>query len=236
MTQKPNRKLSTQAYLNIAVIKNSVVVLKDGGLRAILQVNSVNFALKSPQEQESIILRYQGFLNSLNIPIQILMQSRRLDLTDYLTKLKLRSQQEVNPKMRQQILIYVDFMSKLVDVANIMDKRFYVVVPYDPIGLKQRGFFDRLLHPAREVTISMTEEEFQQYSAELTQRVNLIGSGLANMGLTSIRLTTKQIIELLYATYNPEEATLERLSSIESMTSGTVYDHQAQATESSSPK
>jgi len=208
---KPQNKTSTQAYLDIAAIKDGVIILKSGGLRAVLSVTSVNFALKSPQEQEDIVLRYQGFLNALHFPIQIVMQSRKLDLTEYIGTLKGKAEQESNDMVRQQITHYVDFMTRLISVANIMDKAFYVVVPLDPVGLQSRGFFDRILHPTKQVTVSMSEEEFEKYKSELEERVTLIGSGLGSLGLKSKVLSTQQLIELYYATYNPEQAVRERL-------------------------
>ncbi len=214
---------STQAYLDIAAIKDNVVVLKDGGLRAVLLASSLNFALKSPQEQEDIVLRYQGFLNGLNFPIQIVLQSRKLDLTDYLAKLSQRAESEQREQIRAQTTSYVEFMERLISVANIMDKRFYVVVPYDPIGLKQRSFFDKLFNPAKQVTLTMTDKEFADFTVQLSERVNLIASGLGSFGVKSAQLNTQQLIELYYATYNPEEAVKQRLIGIEEL--GSKYLH-----------
>lgn len=214
---------STQAYLDIAAIKDNVVILKDGGLRAVLLASSLNFALKSPQEQEDIVLRYQGFLNGLNFPIQIVLQSRKLDLTDYLAKLSQRAESEQREQIRAQTTSYVEFMERLISVANIMDKRFYVVVPYDPIGLKQRSFFDKLFNPAKQVTLTMTDKEFADFTVQLSERVNLIASGLGSFGVKSAQLNTQQLIELYYATYNPEEAVKQRLIGIEEL--GSKYLH-----------
>lgn len=222
---------STQAYLDVAAIKNGTVILKDGSLRAILLVSSVNFALKSSEEQEDVILRYQGFLNSLNFPIQIVMQSRQMDLTEYLHRLSERAQNEPNEQIRLQTEQYVSFMQKILTAANIMDKRFYVVVAHEPIGLVKRGLFDRLLHPTKQVTVSMTEKEFNQYSIELDEKVALIGNGLASMGLRSARLETKDVIELFYATYNPEQAVTQRLTNIEQMTRSSVSNERLSAEE-----
>lgn len=218
---------STQAYLDIAAIKDNVVILKDGGLRAVLLASSLNFALKSPQEQEDIVLRYQGFLNGLNFPVQIVLQSRKLDLTDYLAKLTQLAENEQWEQIRVQTTSYVEFMERLISVANIMDKRFYVVVPYDPIGLKQRSFFDKLFNPAKQVTLTMTDKEFADYSVQLGERVNLIASGLGSFGVKSAQLNTQQLIELYYATYNPEEAVKQRLTGIEEL--GSKYLHPDEA-------
>ncbi|MBI2589856.1 hypothetical protein HYW32_02440 [Candidatus Berkelbacteria bacterium] len=230
-TRAKRTQKSTQAYLDIAAIKDGVVVLQNGGLRAVLAVTSVNFALKSPEEQEDIVLRYQGFLNSLHYPLQIMMQSRKLDLADYLTRLRQRGETEGNEQIKNQIAAYTDFMEKLLAVANIMDKRFYVVVSYDPESLKSKSFLDKLLHPSKQITISMTEQEFQRYTTQLNERVNLIGSGLASIGLKAAMLTTKQLIELYYSTYNPEEAVKERLVDINQLSQQYIVQPKAPAAE-----
>lgn len=217
---------STQAYLDVVAIKNGIVILKDGSLRSILLVSSINFALKSSEEQEDVILRYQGFLNSLNFPIQIVMQSRQMDLTEYLHRLSQRAENEPNEQIRFQTQHYVSFMQKILTAANIMDKRFYVVIAHEPLGLVKRGLLDRLLHPTKQVTVQMTEKEFNQYSIELEEKVALIGNGLASMGLRSARLETKDVIELFYATYNPEHAVTEKLTNIEQMTTSTVHNEE----------
>lgn len=223
-TKQPARPHSTQAYLDIAAIKHGIVILKSGGMRAVIQVTSLNFALKSTQEQEDTVLRYQGFLNALQFPIQIVMQSRQIDLGSYLEKLKARAEEEESERIRNQIVAYGTFMERLIGVANIMDKRFYVVVPFDPVGLKERGFFDRLLHPQKQVTVTMSEAEFDQFTAQLDQRVTLVTSGLGSLGLQAARLTTQQLIELYYRTYNPEEASRERLTNVEALRTNYVGD------------
>lgn len=226
---------STQAYLDIAAIKDSIVVLKSGGLRAVLLASSLNFALKSPQEQEDIVLRYQGFLNALNFPIQIVMQSRKLDLTDYLARLTTRAESETNERIRLQTSSYVEFMERLISVANIMDKRFYVVVPYEPIGLKQRSFFDKLFNPTKRITLTMTDKEFADVTIQLNERVNLIASGLASFGIKSAQLTTQQLIELYYSTYNPEEAVKERLTGIEQLSTHYLHEETPAAPDQQPP-
>lgn len=221
---------STQAYLDIAAVKDGVVVLKNGGLRAIVMVTSVNFALKSPAEQEDIVLRYQGFLNALAFPLQIIMQSRKLDLTNYLARLRERGESETNEQIRLQTTSYVAFMEKLLTVANIMDKRFLVVISFDPPSLASRSFFDRLLNPTRQVTLTMSDKEFTEFKTQLDERVGVISSGLASMGLKVGRLGTKELIELYYATYNPEEAVKERLVDVTQLQQQFIGDEpQAQA-------
>jgi len=187
-------------------------------------VNSVNFGLKSEEEQNAIIGQYQGFLNSLSFPIEIVMHSKQLDLSNYIKDLQARVAQEANELIRYQIQEYVDFVQKLVSIANIMDKKFFVVVPYQlPVTEQsQGGFFSGLFgnnHPHLKVPLG----RFAKIKEELDQHVNVIVSGLSSMGISSQVLSTKQIIEVFYRTYNPEEAVKEKLQEdIEAV--GTVED------------
>lgn len=223
---KKDKKLSTQGYLDIAAIKDNILILKNGGLRAVLLASSLNFALKAPREQEDIILRYQAFLNSLAWPIQIVMQSRKLDLGDYINKLRTMAEEQANEKIREQTESYAEFMDRLLAVANIMDKRFYIVVPFDPPSLKQRSFFDRLINPVKEVTLTMTDKEFEEFKTQVTERVGLVASGLESLGIRSAQLNTKQLIELFYATYNPEEAVRQKLIDIDALSSRFIHPDQ----------
>ncbi len=201
---------STQDALRFAEIRDGTVVLKDSNLRKILLCSSINFSLKSEQEQNAIIFSYQNFLNSLDFPIQILMQSKKLDLSNYLAKLDGRANEQTNELLRLQTTDYIEFIKRLINLANIMDKRFYVVVPYlvppkmatpkIPLGKKEAP-------PA-----ILSEDEFNQYSKEMDQRVQVIQSGLGSIGIRSALLNTQQIIELLYGVYNPEEASKQKFA------------------------
>src|SRR3990167_9802752 len=121
---------STQSFLDVAEIRDGLIILKDGNLRGILAESSVNFSLKSENEQNAIIASYQSFLNSLDFPIQICMQSRRMDVSPYLDLMRDRMHSTTNQLMQMQISEYIDFISKLVETAHIMTKGFFVVVPY----------------------------------------------------------------------------------------------------------
>lgn len=202
---------STQEHINIAEIRNGVIITLDGSLRMVLLATSINFALKSEQEQNALIGQYQGFLNSLNFPLQIIMQSRKLDLTSYLKSLEDRIKKEENELIKIQISDYVQFVRRLINVANIMDKRFYVVVPLDPPNIKKRGLFDKVLNPTSRLEVKISPSEFKSFSQELTERVGVIVSGLSSLGVRVAPLNTQQVIELFYSVYNPEESTKERL-------------------------
>jgi type IV secretory pathway VirB4 component len=194
---------STQDALKFAQIRDGVVILKDGNLRQIVLCTSVNFSLKSEQEQNAIIFAYQNFLNSLTFPVQIVMQSKKLDLTNYLKMLDEKAQDQTNELLRTQTLDYVDFIKRLINIANIMDKRFYIVIPYMiPPKMNNSG----------QKQIIITQTEFAKYKVELDQRAQVVQSGLANVGVRTALLNTQQLIELMYSIYNPEESSKQKIA------------------------
>jgi len=204
---------STQQYIPLSAVYDDVAVSKNGQFCQILMVNSVNFGLKSEEEQGAIISQYQGFLNSLTFPIQIVMHSKRLDLTGYLKDLNSRIAQEPNELIRYQTQEYVDFVQKLISIANIMDKKFFIIVPYQvpPTELPKEGLLTGLFgNPHAHLKVPL--KRFEIIKDELGQRVNVVISGLSSLGITSDILNTKQLIELFYRTYNQEEALKEKLA------------------------
>ncbi len=215
--QKEKRP-STQAHLPIAQIKDGVVVLKDGTIRSVILVSSINFALKSDDEQNAIISSYVGFLNSLDFPLQIVVQSRKLHIQPYLDKLREIERNERNELLQVQIADYRAFVAQLVDIGNIMTKRFYVVVPYDPVSNTKKGFFDRLkevVKPA--ITVKLKEEKFQKRKYDLDLRVRQVVGGLESIGLQVAQLDTQALIELYYNTYNPDISLGEQLQPIDQL-------------------
>jgi hypothetical protein len=232
--QPIGKPVSSQRYLDVAQIRDGVVVLRDGSLRAVVLVNAVNFALKSEEEQNALIFSYQGFLNSFNFPIQIVMQSRSLDLAHYLKRLDDQLAETTNELIQVQIIDYVQFIERLIQVANIMDKKFYVVIPFLPPVVHQRGLIDKLFHPAERLEVKISPAEFKAYRQELLERARIIMGGLASIGLRTALLGTQEVIELLYATYNPEEATKERLAAVESITG--AYLHPSPAPGDGAPR
>ncbi len=203
---------STQKYLDIAEIKEDTVIMKDGTLRAVLLVSSINFSLKSEEEQDAIIAAYIGFLNFLEFPLQILIQSRELDIDGYLERLKKIEKEQTNELLRMQTAEYRQYVSELVELGDIMNKRFYVVIPYDPLSDKQRSWFKRFLGlftAAKEVKLN--QELFLKRRHDLFQRVEHVLSGLGSMALKAVVLDTQSLIELYYNTYNPSTYNKEKL-------------------------
>jgi len=212
-----NKPASTQEHIDIAEIKEGIVILKNGSMRMVLLASSINFALKSEEEQNAIVMQYQSFLNSLAFPIEIVMQSRRIDLDRYLTKLADRLSRETNQLIQIQTQDYIEFVKRLITIANIMDKKFYIVVPFSPPNLQRRGLFDKIFNPTKITRPHLSETEFKAFKEEIAQRANVIISGLATIGVRIAALTTQQTVELYYNTYNPEESTKERLAEVGSL-------------------
>ncbi|MFH1098628.1 MAG: hypothetical protein V1723_01765 [Candidatus Uhrbacteria bacterium] len=209
---------STQRYLDIAEIREDAVILKDGTLRAVLAVSSINFALKSPEEQEAIITQYVQLLNSIDFPLQIVIHSRRLDIEPYLSRLQSLEGEQPNELLKVQMADYRNFVKELVGLGDIMTKTFYVVVPYSPFTDKQKGFFSRLqetLSPVR--IVALKEVRFRERRTELMQRVNHVAGALQSLGLTSALLDTQALIELYYRLYNPETSVTQKAVETENL-------------------
>ncbi len=220
MAKKPvkTKAPAAQTYLPIAEIKDGTVVLKDGTLRSVLLVSSINFALKSDDEQNALISSYVGFLNSLDFPIQIVVQSRKLQIQPYLDNLFKIEKELDNELLKVQIADYRAFVKELVEIGQIMTKRFYVVIPYDPLSNKKKGFvarFKEVMKPA--ITIRVKEERFQARKKDLDSRVRQVNSGLESMGLQVVALDTQSLIELYYTSYNPDIAFAQELQNIEDL-------------------
>lgn len=196
---------ATQRYLDINEIKEDVVIMKDGTLRAVLIVASINFALKSEDEQNAIIAAYVQFLNALEFPLQVVIQSRKLNIDNYIERLRESEKNQGNELLRIQIADYRNFVTELVTLGQIMQKSFFVVVPYNPLSDKQKGFFARMSEaftPA--LFVKLAEERFRQRKNDLQLRVEHIIGNLNSMGLKAVQLDTQSLIELYYRVYNPE--------------------------------
>jgi hypothetical protein len=191
--------ISTQQFLEIEQIKEGVIVLKNGTLRGVVMVSSLNFALKTEEEQNAIIYQFQNFLNSLDFPIEIIIQSRRLNITGYLEKLKEIEKQQENELLRIQTAEYRNFIKDLITGGSIMSKNFFVVVPFAlfevPKIKKGEGSYPPL-----------DEEKFQRSKIQLWERMEFVILGLRRCGLQGVPLNTSELIELFWSIYHPEEA------------------------------
>lgn len=218
---KNNKLVSTQRYLEFAGVHDDTLILKDGGIRAILEVTSVNFNLKSEEEQNSILYGYQHFLNALNFPVQILMRSRKLDIDQYLDDLKIREKSHTNQLLKNQMAEYIEYVGKLVEYADIMEKRFFVVVPVNPLRSEQKSvwksFLDKISPDDKVIDILTRKREFKDLKKTLDERINVVQTGLENCGLKADRVPTEKIIELYYQCYNPQVSRAQKIQHMEDL-------------------
>lgn len=197
---------ATQRYLDIQEIREDVIVLKDGSLRSVLLVSSINFDLKSEEEQVAVIQSYTQFLNALDFPLQIVIQSRKFDIDDYLERLKTIEKKQQNELLKLQTSSYRQYITELIELADLMSKRFYAVVPYSPLESKNANFLSRIKEVlAPSTAIHLRQEQFDAYKRELFKRADYVIDGLSSVaGLKSVVLDTQGLIELYYNTYNPQ--------------------------------
>jgi type IV secretory pathway VirB4 component len=196
---------TTQEFLPVSEVRDGVIVLKDGGLRAVLLASSLNFALKSEDEQTAFIVQFQNFLNSLDFSVQIFVQSRMLDIRPYVATLEVAYKNQLDDLMRIQIREYIEFIKSFTEAANIMTKNFFVVVPYSPtIDLTKRGGGG--LNPfGKKKTNEETNRSFEEQVTQLEQRISIVQQGLTRTGVRTVQLGTEEAIELLYKMFNPGE-------------------------------
>lgn len=230
-TGNPN---STQNSLQIAAIRDGIVIMKDGSFRSVIMAKSINFDLMSPQERDAVEYAYMGFLNSLYFDIQILIRSRKIDMQPYLDKLgRIRSSMD-NMLLGMLMEDYIYFIDDLVQQTNIMSKQFYLVVPYaaeinaGKALEASKGAFSNIFSKQTGV-VTINEESLEKAKTELKNRVQNVVSGLMQMGVQAIPLDTQELIELYYNTYNPDTATRQTLQPNTSLTVPIVTKGQGQA-------
>lgn len=218
-TKNAKDMAATQSYMRISEIHDDILVLKSGGVRAVLGVSSINFNLKSEDEQNAITFSYQNFLNMLEFPVQIVVQSRKLDLEFYLDGIQNKIKDHSNELLKQQTEEYIGFVKKLLEYADIMEKKFYVIVPFDPYRSTDMSFFKKIMMSIKgketAADIATKHKEFDYLAKNLNQRVNVVVGGLESCGLKVNQLTTKELIELFYKTYNPIESSHQKIGDIE---------------------
>lgn len=221
---------STQNSLQIAEIRDGIVIMQDGSYRSVIMVKSINFDLMSPQEREAVEYSYQSFLNSLYFPVQIFVRSQKVDLRPYIEKLdKIRSEHD-NMLLALLMEDYIAFMSDLATQTNIMDKKFYVVVPYFPVidagkaVEAGKNFVTNFLgvFSAKEKRVVISEADLETAKTELRNSVQACLSGLLQCGIQGLPLDTQELIELYYDGYNPDTATRQQLKNFSDLSAPVV--------------
>jgi type IV secretory pathway VirB4 component len=198
---------TTQSFVPIEEIRDGVLVLKNGGMRSVILVTSINFALKSADEQNSILMQFQNFLNSLDFSVQIFIQSEKLDIRPYIALLEARYKEQTTELMKIQVREYIEFIRTFVEGANIMTKNFFVVIPYDPplVTAGNNPISGMLPGKKGGSSAKNADERFQEYRTQLEQRVAVVEQGLVRCGLRSAELGTDKVVELFYKLFNPGE-------------------------------
>ncbi len=203
--QSQSSAKSTQEFVPVSEVRDGIVVLKDGSLRAVLLASSINFALKSEDEQTAFIIQFQNFLNSLDFSCQIFVQSRQLDIRPYIATLEEQFKRQLDDLMRVQIREYIEFIKSFTEAANIMTKNFFVVVPYSPsINVTAKGGA-ALLSFGKNAAPADESRTFEEHVSQIEQRIAIVQQGLVRTGVRTVQLGTEEYIELLYKMFNPGE-------------------------------
>lgn len=196
---------STQEFVPVREVRDGIIMLKDGSMRAILLASSLNFALKSEDEQTAFIVQFQNFLNSLDFSTQIFVQSRMLDIRPYIATLEERYKDQLDDLMRVQIREYIEFIKSFTEAANIMTKNFFVVVPYTPAVISTKQGLSSMLPFGKKKQGAEENRTFEERLSQLEQRIAIVQQGLVRTGVRTVLLGTEEAIELLYKLFNPGE-------------------------------
>jgi type IV secretory pathway VirB4 component len=225
-TAPPSNPNSTQNTLQIAEIRDGIVIMNDGTYRSVIMAKSINFDLMSQSEQESVEYAYQGFLNSLYFPIQIFLRSQKVDIEPYIERLdKIRTEHD-NMLLALLMEDYIGYIDVLAQSTNIMDKKFYIVIPFATSPTAEQSLSSSksfvsgfaALMSKKEVRVVINEKELEKAKTELRNRVQSVMGGLMQCGVKSAPLDTEELIELYYDTYNPDTATRQHLKNFQDMT------------------
>jgi hypothetical protein len=229
---------STQNTLQVAEVRDGIVIMNDGSFRSVVMVKSINFDLMSPQERDGVEYAYQGFLNSLYFPIQIFIRSQKVDMRPYIEKLdKIRTEHD-NMLLALLMDDYLGYIESLVGQTNIMDKKFYVIIPYYPVGdikaaiTSSKGFFSNLkqgIIGEKDQHVVVNEADLVKAKDELRNRVQAVLGGLQQCGVPGLPLDTQELIELYYDTYNPDTATRQQLKNFNDLSAPIITKGQGAA-------
>lgn len=195
---------ATQDFVPIKEIRDGIVILKDGSMRAVVMASSINFALKSPDEQQAVIMQFQTFLNGLDFSIQISIQSRELDIRPYIAMLEGRYKNETGDLMKIQIREYIAFIKNFVDQTSIMTKTFFIVIPFSPSVhfVTSSNSIDQIENRRSSKNLG-DSKSFEENRTQIEQRMNTVSQGLSRCGIRTVQLGTEEIVELFYKIFNP---------------------------------
>lgn len=205
---------SSQDFVKLKEIRDNVVIMKDGGLRMVLLASSINYDLKSADEKRGVIQQFQSFLNSLDFQVQIVVQSRRLDIRPYIQNLEQAEKDQVNELLKVQIREYISFIRTFSESQNIMTKTFLLVVPLDVSIVTNSGFLTKITGLGKK-TSAESKFDFQEQKTQLEQRLAVVQSGLASLGVRTALLGTEELIEVYFKMYNPGESDAPSINNLQ---------------------
>lgn len=199
---------STQEFVPIKEVRDGIMILKDGGMRAVVLCSSLNFSLKSEEEKNAILFQFQDFLNSLDFSIEIVVQSRKLDIRPYIALLEEQEKKQLNNLMKIQTREYIEFIKSFAESTNIMTKHFFIVVPYTPAILdtsKKNAITSAISIGSKKKDPAVIDATFEESRTQLEERLSVVEQGLIRTGIRVARLGTEEVIELFYKAFNPGE-------------------------------
>jgi hypothetical protein len=224
--QQQRKANTTQNSLLLSELREGMVIMADGSFRAVIACKSINFDLMSTREREAVEFSYQNFLNALYFPIQIFIRSQRVDIGPYLDRLEGIRRGQDNMLLNVLMDDYIQFIDALAQDANIMDKSFFIIVPFFPAGdagkiMEQgKGLFDKFFGVAKPAAVTKIDKvTYDKAKDEIKNRVDSVISGLLQVGIQATQLNTKQLGELYYNVYNPDTAVREPLGDFNTVTS-----------------
>jgi hypothetical protein len=201
----PITAAAAQQFVPVKEVRDGIVVLKDGTLCCILLVSSINLSLKAYDEQRAVLIQFQNFLNTLDFPVEIVIQSRRYDVRPYILTLENRLREQTEQLLQVQTREYIQFIESFTDQVNVMRKSFFISIPYIPPILSQNTKAGKLLSFFRKAPIAENVADFEEQRNQLEERMSVVEQGLTRLGLRIVQLGTQEVIELLYKTFNPGE-------------------------------
>lgn len=239
--KQAKNQTTSQRSLLFSELRDSMIVMSDGSFRAVVSCQSINFDLMSGREREGVEYSYQNFLNSLSFPIQVLVRSQRVDIAPYIERLDNVRRSQDNMLLNVLMEQYLDFVDALAEEANIMEKSFYIVIPYHPEGdaaklvEQSKGFFSRIFGGSGPIVTKIDQQTYNKAKDELNNRVESVTSGLYQVGIQSSRLNTKELGELYYNSYNPDTSVNQPLGDFGQNTSTFVKKGSGEAARLAQP-
>ncbi|MEA2112711.1 MAG: TraC family protein [Patescibacteria group bacterium] len=202
MTKNSTKK--TQDFVSVKEIRDGVIILKNGTMISVLMTSSLNFALKSQDEQKAILTQFQNFLNSLEYSTQIYIQSKKLDIRQYIAVMEERRKEQTNELIKIQTKEYIDFIKNFTENVNIVSKNFFIIISYNPPTIQAGNGLSKIFSKSKNPTEK--KSSFEEGRTQLEQRVSVVEQGLTRTGLRLARLGTEETVELLYKIFNPGES------------------------------